>query len=84
MLFAYIISVVPEKKHAKFNTRKMDKLDPTQRTAVSKMSTERLRIKFGKVDFDEQLVSEMTRELLLKAWANCVLSGKDKPELNVI
>ena len=57
----------------------MDKLDPTQRTAVSKMSTERLRIKLGEADFDEQLVSEMTREQLLEAWANCVLSGNDKP-----
>ena len=43
------------------------------------MSTERLRIKLGKADFDEQLVSEMSREQLLDAWANCVLSGKDKP-----
>ena len=57
----------------------MDKLDPTQRAAVSEMSTERLRIKLGKADIDEQLVSEMTTEQLLEAWANCVLSGKDKP-----
>jgi len=57
----------------------MDKLNPTQRAAMSKMSTERLLIKLGKADFDEQLVAEMTRELLLEAWANCVLSGKDQP-----
>ena len=57
----------------------MDKLDPAQRAAVSKISTERLRIKLGKADYDEQLVSEMTREQLLEAWANCVLAGKDKP-----
>ena len=56
----------------------MDKLDPTQRTAVSKMSTERLRIKLSKADIDEQLVSEMTREQLLEPWANCVLYGEDK------
>jgi len=57
----------------------MEKLNPTQRAAMSKMSTERLRIKLGKADFDEQLVAEMTREQLLEAWANCVLSGKDQP-----
>jgi len=57
----------------------MEKLDPTQRTAVSKMSTERLRIKLGKADFDEQLVSEMSREQLLDAWAKCILEGRDKP-----
>ena len=57
----------------------MEKLDPTQRTAVSKMSTERLRIKLGKADFDEQLVSEMSREQLLDVWAKCILEGRDKP-----
>ena len=57
----------------------MDKIDTTQLSAVSMMSTERLRIKLGKAEFDEQLVFEMTREQLFEAWANCVLSGKDKP-----
>lgn len=57
----------------------MEQLDSTQRAAVGKMSTERLRIKLGKADFDEQLVAEMTREQLLDAWAKCILAGRDKP-----
>jgi hypothetical protein len=58
----------------------MEQLDPTQRSAVMKMSTERLRIKLGKADFDEQLVSEMTREQLLESWAKCIIAGRDKPQ----
>jgi hypothetical protein len=58
----------------------MEQLDSTQRAAVSKMSTERLRVKLGKTDFDEQLVAEMTREQLLDAWAKCILAGRDKPQ----
>jgi hypothetical protein len=57
----------------------MNKLDPTERSAVAKMSTERLRIKLGKADFEEQLVAEMSREQLLEAWAECVATGRDKP-----
>jgi len=57
----------------------MDKLNQTQRAAVSKISTECLRIKLGKAEFDEQLVAEMTRDQLLEKWTNCVLSGKDQP-----
>jgi hypothetical protein len=58
----------------------MEQLDSTQRAAVSKISTERLRIKLGKVNFDEQLVADMTREQLSDAWAKCILAGRDKPQ----
>jgi len=56
----------------------MEQLDPTQRSAVMKMSTERLRIKLGKADFDD--VSEMTRKKLLDSWAKCIIAGRDKPQ----
>ncbi len=58
----------------------MEQLDPTQRGALIKMSTERLLIKLGKADLDEQLVADMTREQLLDAWAKCILTGRDKPQ----
>jgi len=58
----------------------MEQLDSTQHSAVMKMSTERLRIKLGKAEFDEQLVSEMTREQLLDSWAKCIIAGRDKPQ----
>jgi len=61
----------------------MEQSDPTLRSAVMKMSTERLRTKLGKADFDEQLVSQMTREQLLDSWAKCIIAGRDKLQATV-
>jgi hypothetical protein len=57
----------------------MEHLDPSQRESIKKMSTERLRVKLAKADFDEQQLTEMSREQLLEAWAKVVVSGKDVP-----
>ena len=41
------------------------------------MSTDRLRVKLARADFDEQQLIEMSSEQLLDTWAKVVLSGKD-------
>ena len=58
----------------------MDQLDPTQRAAISRMHTDRLRVKLARTDLDEQQIAEMSREQLLDAWAKVVLAGHDEPQ----
>jgi hypothetical protein len=57
----------------------MERLEPSQRESISKMSSDRLRMKLAKAEFDEQQVAAMSREQLLDAWAKAVAEGKDRP-----
>jgi hypothetical protein len=57
----------------------MERLEPSQRESISKMSSDRLRMKLAKAEFDEQQVTAMLREQLLDAWAKAVAEGKDRP-----
>jgi hypothetical protein len=56
----------------------MERLEPSQRESISKMSSDRLRMKLAKAEFDEQQVAAMSREQLLDAWAKAVAEGKDR------
>jgi hypothetical protein len=57
----------------------MERLEPSQRESISKMSSDCLRMKLAKAEFDEQQVAAMSREQLLDAWAKAVAEGKDRP-----
>jgi hypothetical protein len=57
----------------------MERLEPSQRESISKMSSDRLRMKLAKAEFDEQQVAAVSREQLLDAWAKTVAEGKDRP-----
>jgi hypothetical protein len=57
----------------------MERLEPSQRESISKMSSDRLRMKLAKAEFDEQQVAAMSREQLIDAWAKAVAEGKDRP-----
>jgi hypothetical protein len=57
----------------------MERLEPSQRESISKMSSDRLRMKLAKAEFDEQQVAAMSREQLLDAWAKAVAEEKDRP-----
>jgi hypothetical protein len=49
----------------------MERLEPSQRESISKMSSDRLRMKLAKAEFDEQQVAAMSREQA----ARCMGSG---------
>jgi hypothetical protein len=57
----------------------MDKLTQSQRDALTKMSTDRLRGKLAKADFEESQISAMSREQLLDACATLVLKEQELP-----
>jgi hypothetical protein len=57
----------------------MERLELSQRESISKMSSDRLRMKLAKAEFDEQQVAAMSRDQLLDAWAKTVAEGKDRP-----
>jgi hypothetical protein len=57
----------------------MERLEPSQRESISKMSSDRLRMKLAKAELDEQQIAAMSREQLIDAWAKAVAEGKDRP-----
>jgi hypothetical protein len=57
----------------------MERLEPSQRESISKMSSDRLLMKLAKAEFDEQQIAAMSREQLINAWAKAVAEGKDRP-----
>jgi hypothetical protein len=57
----------------------MERLEPSQRDSISKMSSDRLRMKLAEAEFDEQQIAAMSREQLINAWAKAVAEGKDRP-----
>jgi len=56
----------------------MEKLDPTQRESIKKMSNIRLSAKLLEVGVDESQIQAMDRAQMIAAWAEIVLAGKDK------
>jgi hypothetical protein len=59
----------------------MELLELSQRESISKISSDRLRMKLAKAEFDEREVAAMSREQLLDAWATVVAEEKDRPPL---
>jgi hypothetical protein len=59
----------------------MERLEPSQRESILKMSNDRLRMKLAKAEFHEQQVAAMSREQLLDAWAKVVAEEKDRPPI---
>jgi hypothetical protein len=57
----------------------MENLDAKQMEALKKMSTTRLVSKLLGIGMNEDEVSELDREGLMKAWAQAIVNGKDKP-----
>jgi hypothetical protein len=53
-------------------------LQPDQKEAIKKMSTERITNKLRKLGYKEDEVSTLSREELLRWWAEAVLTGEDK------
>jgi hypothetical protein len=53
----------------------------SQRESISKMSSDRLRMKLANADLDEQQVAAMSREQLLDAWTEVVAERKNRPPL---
>ena len=57
----------------------MDKLTTKLREQVTKMSTERLRLKLCKAGSDDEAVEQMTRDDLMQAYAAILLSPPTEP-----
>ena len=57
----------------------MENLSEEQRKQVSKLSTQQLVIKLGKLGVDEEVLGTMERKDMLNVWAEAILTGKDKP-----
>ena len=57
----------------------MEKLSEKQRTAVSKLSTQRLTILLSRSGMAEEGLEALDRNQMLAAWAEIVLAGKDVP-----
>jgi transcription initiation factor TFIID subunit TAF12 len=58
---------------------KVEKLEPSVRDTLKKMSKERL-VKLLKAGLEEEAVVEMSREQLVNAWAEFVAVGREKPK----
>ena len=56
----------------------LDMLEPTQKEAIKKMSTERATNKLKKLGYTDEELSSLAREELLDRWAEAVLTGEDK------
>jgi hypothetical protein len=58
----------------------MEKLEPSVRDTIKKMSKERLVMKLLKAGLEEEAIAEMSREQLVNAWAELVATGRDQPK----
>jgi hypothetical protein len=58
----------------------MEKLEPSVRDTIKKMSKERLVMKLLKAGLEEEAIAEMSREQLVNAWAERVATGRDQPK----
>ena len=58
----------------------MERIDPAQVQAIKKLSTSRLISKLSRVGYSEEELDIMDRDAMMKACAECVADGKDKPE----
>jgi len=61
----------------------MDKLSQKQQQEVSKTSTERLRMKLAKADYDEETVATADRNMLLNMYADYLLAPTVEPKAEV-
>jgi RIO-like serine/threonine protein kinase len=59
----------------------MESLPPKTQELIKKMSTTSLTVKLTKAGYDEEAITDMTREQLIAAWAELVATGKDKPQV---
>jgi hypothetical protein len=57
----------------------MEKLTPQQQESIKKMGSARLIVKLLEVGWSEEKVEELDRTGLIKAWAEIVAAGKEKP-----
>jgi hypothetical protein len=57
----------------------MEKLEPSERDTIKKMSKERLVMKLLKADLEEA-IAEMSREQLVNACAELVAAGREQPK----
>jgi len=53
-------------------------LEPIQKEAIKKMSTERVTTKLRKLCYTDEELNTLTRDDLLDRWAEAVLTGEDK------
>ena len=51
----------------------LDRLSPDDRTAIKKMSTQRLCAKLSRIGYSEESLDDTGREELLEAWARTVV-----------
>jgi hypothetical protein len=58
----------------------MEKLEPSVRDTIKKMSKERLVVKLLKAGLEEEAIAEMSREQLVNAWAELVAAGREQPK----
>ena len=56
----------------------MDRLDPSQRETVSKMSTQYLLVKLAHMGYTEVELADKQRSDLLAMYAHAIADGKDK------
>ena len=61
----------------------MEKLDPSRRDIIKKMSALRLSAKLLEAGIDEAQIQAMNRGQMMAAWAELVADGKDKPPVPV-
>jgi hypothetical protein len=57
----------------------MEKLEPSVRDIIKKMSKERLVVKLLKAGLEEA-IAEMSREHLVSAWTELVAAGREQPK----
>jgi hypothetical protein len=58
----------------------MEKLEPSVRDTIKKMSKERLVMKLIKAGLEEEAIAEISREQLVNAWAELVATGREQPK----
>jgi hypothetical protein len=58
----------------------MEKLEPSVRDTIKKMSKERLVVKLLKAGLEEEAIVEMSREQLVNAWAELVAADREQPK----
>jgi len=61
----------------------LDLLEPIQKEAIKKMSTERVTTRLRKLCYTDEELNTLTRDELLNCWAEAVLTGEDKATISV-
>jgi hypothetical protein len=58
----------------------MEKLEPSVRDTIKKMSKERLVMNLLKAGLEEEAIADTSREQLVNAWAELVTTGREQPK----